>query len=211
MDDKRLLRTRKDVCDHFGAECLESDSDTTFNRAISNAVYEMTSCGASARFERMNAYSRIEEKWKCHYVKRGQAWYVDAYELNDEKTVEAPQDVIDYFWPEIDNLQETLSNLLGEATSATLENDFYRLKVEGVETALIVSSIVEGTDAETTPLFVYLPCLPEAIERALKETEEEARHIWLQTHGCDECARRLGEQGPVDPECPECEGEGVIL
>lgn len=74
-----------------------------------------------------------------------------------------------------------------------------------------VGSIVEGSDREVGPVEVELPCRRREIWRAIEEVEEGAAEAWDATHGCETCAERLGEVGPIDPECPDCDGEGVVL
>lgn len=79
----------------------------------------------------------------------------------------------------------------------------------GTETVFTVGSIVEGTDAEVTPVRITLPCEPKALDRAVTDVEAEATRIWNETHGCESCPEGVG--GPIDPNCASCKGQGVIL
>ena len=58
---------------------------------------------------------------------------------------------------------------------------------------------------------------------AVEKADKEGVAVWRQTHGCDGCfpkgtrdewgneiqAGALG--GPIDPDCAQCSGDGVIL
>jgi hypothetical protein len=96
-----------------------------------------------------------------------------------------------------------------------------------------ISSIVEGVDAEVSPVRVEWD--PENRSRDELETDfweavtyvdECADAIWMDTHGCDECARLWGYVAEDDfglpcegydgitrvhPECTICDGEGVAI
>lgn len=86
-------------------------------------------------------------------------------------------------------------------------------------------SIVEGVDQTTQTYTVHFPCDSDEIDKALDKVEKEADEIWMQTHGCESCwgggilATEWGEEiyptdygmRPVDPNCPECGGNGVII
>lgn len=90
--------------------------------------------------------------------------------------------------------------------------------------ALGVSSIVEGVDQCTDTY--WLDWQPEMVEPEemrqefwdnLDKVEEEANDIWMQTHGCDTCAKHWGIDPdnwgdiPVWTDCPDCDGEGTVI
>jgi len=92
--------------------------------------------------------------------------------------------------------------------------------------AVSVSSIVEGTDAEVPSIEVEGQFADEraffgALDRAVDEVDKEAHAIWLDTHGCEACARHWNEDAgiesgyeagdcPVWADCPECHGDGEV-
>lgn len=75
-----------------------------------------------------------------------------------------------------------------------------------------IGSIVEGADACTQTRELFFPFSEQAWQDALEGVEKEADWIWRETHGCDACGIE-GEFGgnAINPECPECHGEGVVL
>lgn len=79
-------------------------------------------------------------------------------------------------------------------------------------------SIVEGSDQCADQVSVMFPCTPEDIDAALKEVEAQVTEIWNATHGCPGCyhggdakAWAVADERPVNPDCPECSGDGIIL
>ena len=92
--------------------------------------------------------------------------------------------------------------------------------------ALCVSSIVEGVDECTDTLTIendpdeYDPgAFSEEWSRIIEKTEKQASGIWDATHGCDGCEAHWISEGqaefstgtPVWKECPDCDGEGVVI
>lgn len=84
-----------------------------------------------------------------------------------------------------------------------------------------VGSIVEGTDM--APEDEWLDLLTYAEDEdasrlisdwgaAVQRIEDAAHDIWMETHGCESCGP-LNEYGyrSVDPDCPKCDGDGIII
>ena len=78
-----------------------------------------------------------------------------------------------------------------------------------------VGTIVEGTDAapemEWLDLLTYAEDedasrLIEGFNAAVQRIEDAAQDIWNETHGCDGCGSEV-----VDPNCPVCHGDGIII
>jgi len=94
-----------------------------------------------------------------------------------------------------------------------------------VEAGVSFGSIVEGVEETTQVYTVYFPCDSDDLDKALDQVEEEAEEIWNNTHGCeccwqggiiaDEWGNVIGPTDfgmrPIDPDCPECEGNGIII
>ena len=94
-------------------------------------------------------------------------------------------------WPEISELDE------------------YEIEVTGVS----IGSIVEGVDFDCTTIVLHDDEFTvEAFWKAVEDVNDEADEIWKATHGCDDCPENP-ENGyrMIDPNCPTCKGEGVII
>jgi hypothetical protein len=81
---------------------------------------------------------------------------------------------------------------------------------------VLIGSIVEGTDAETYTHRLEWPITREQFWAKVQEVEDEALSIWYETHGCEDCWSGDAEQGeigerPVDPSCPSCDGDGIVI
>ena len=77
-----------------------------------------------------------------------------------------------------------------------------------------VGSIVEGVDLETDTYYLPYPFTMEQLWEALGCVDDEAENIWNITHGCEHClGGEPNEYGyySIDPDCPVCKGEGVVL
>lgn len=76
-----------------------------------------------------------------------------------------------------------------------------------------VGSIVEGVDWGTETYFLKYPFTKDEYYAALDMVEKEAKDIWEQTHGCDDCFEFEDENGfkPINHDCRTCHGEGTIL
>jgi len=75
-----------------------------------------------------------------------------------------------------------------------------------------VGSIVEGVDWGTEEYTLQFPFTLVEFNQALDDVEEEAELIWNDTHGCDDCSpfTELGYR-IINPVCPTCKGEGIIM
>ena len=79
-----------------------------------------------------------------------------------------------------------------------------------------VGSIVEGVDYDADTVTLTWPFTIEQFWAGLQEVEDSATEIWCATHGCETCAKHFGidlddEQSPAWAECPDCDGEGVVI
>lgn len=89
-----------------------------------------------------------------------------------------------------------------------------------------VSGYCEGTDIECDSHEVFLSCTPDAIDDAISQADKDGRDLWDQTHGCQKChpdgtcdewGNEWSPDGdnwigqPVNPDCVECKGSGVVL
>ena len=76
-----------------------------------------------------------------------------------------------------------------------------------------VTGYCEGSDVEHEVYAVPFPCTPEAIDEAIAQADKDGIATWNDTHGCDDCGEP--EWGMYDrainPDCPSCKGEGIIL
>lgn len=106
---------------------------------------------------------------------------------------------------------------------------FAQMSETGVEVVgLLVSSIVEGTDAEVpartledVSVLVDADAFWEEWEALVAEVDSDADDIWKDTHGCEDCAAHWNEQPgprayeagycPVWDECPACGGHGEAV
>lgn len=108
---------------------------------------------------------------------------------------------------------------------------FAQMSEAGVEVVgLLVSSIVEGTDAEVPArtledvgAFVDAAAFWEAWDALVAEVDADADDIWKDTHGCEDCLAHWDvecpeasldyESGncPVWSECPACGGHGEAV
>ena len=75
-----------------------------------------------------------------------------------------------------------------------------------------VGSIVEGVDYGTEGHTLQFPFTLVEFNQALDEGEGEAKDIWNDTHGCDDCGieSEFGGQA-INPDCSTCKGEGIIM
>ena len=85
-----------------------------------------------------------------------------------------------------------------------------------------VSSIVEGVDQCTETQFVECcnvdaETIRDDFWTAVHWVNEDAQAIWDETHGCEKCAELMdfvawipGET-PCRTDCPECQGNGVVI
>jgi len=75
-----------------------------------------------------------------------------------------------------------------------------------------IGSIVEGVDYGTDEHTLQFPFTLVEFDQALDDVEYEAELIWNDTHGCDDCGieSEFGGQA-INPDCPTCKGEGIII
>ena len=76
-----------------------------------------------------------------------------------------------------------------------------------------MGSIVEGVDQCVTPIALTFPFTSKEVWDALTEIEQEADRIWNETHGCEVCYPDSDpdEFTAVNPDCKNCNGEGICI
>ncbi len=76
-----------------------------------------------------------------------------------------------------------------------------------------IGSIVEGVDHGTGTHELFFPFTEKTWWEAVKEVEDEAKDIWDETHGCQDCypEEDTTETNPINPECKSCKGQGTII
>lgn len=107
-----------------------------------------------------------------------------------------------------DKVQRYISSHLFKFTTC---GAWIKFNEGGVE----VGSIVEGTDVETASHTLGYPFTLGEYYSIVEQVENEARYIWSQTHGCEQCEQDgyEGEWGhvAVNPNCPVCHGRGATI
>ena len=89
-------------------------------------------------------------------------------------------------------------------------------------TYFYVMGYCEGSDAEHEVYEVPFPCTPEAIDEAIAQADKDGAATWDATHGCDDCGTEpewelypvsptTTCERPINPDCPSCKGEGIVL
>jgi hypothetical protein len=138
------------------------------------------------------------------------------YNDNGESGPEATYDEEKIEWVYCEDLYES-----------TLDALKHGVEVIGVS----VSSIVEGIDpcTDTVTLEGSEFTIP-AFWQAVEDTDEQANEMWMETHGCEQCAKLWQAEGrtvsggyeftlfegndgitPVHDECKSCSGLGAVI
>ena len=102
-----------------------------------------------------------------------------------------------YIEPIAGGFPSAIGTLLGETTPGVM-----------------VGSIVEGVDWGTDTHCLHYPFKESELWAALDKVEAEANEIWESTHGCEDCGEPDEYNGGhiyINPECPSCQGGGVII
>jgi hypothetical protein len=107
---------------------------------------------------------------------------------------------------------------VGVSTQNGLERAIYKGTVCGascteIEGGVLVGSIVEGVDGDGTEYHkVLFPFFLEHFWDVVQKVEDEASSIWDNTHGCEQCPKDSdSEYHIIDPNCPNCKGQGAII
>jgi hypothetical protein len=77
---------------------------------------------------------------------------------------------------------------------------------------VIISSIVEGIEQTTEAYTLQWPFTAQKVEDAIAKVEAEAQELWHASHGCEDCGPEdFSGCRSINPNCPTCQGSGVIL
>ena len=77
---------------------------------------------------------------------------------------------------------------------------------------VVISSIIEGIDQTTDSYALDWPFTAQQVEATIDRVEKEAKAIWDATHGCEDCGPEdMFGYRQVNPLCPSCAGDGIIL
>ena len=81
----------------------------------------------------------------------------------------------------------------------------------------------EGCDWEIETHYLPFPMTEKMFWETVTKADKEGVEMWRQTHGCEKCfpggtcdewgnAFNGGESGgPIDPDCSNCQGDGIVL
>ena len=122
-----------------------------------------------------------------------------------------------YVLPCIRPMWNFLNTELGREGAEGWSKSLYKGTACGAWLALLdhqtiqVGSIVEGSEYEVDPNDLVWPFTREQFWDTVQDIEDQCQEIWMDTHGCEKCAELTGEDGPVHPDCPECEGLGIVI
>tara|TARA_Y100000401_G_scaffold34902_1_gene26045 strand:- start:102 stop:491 length:390 start_codon:yes stop_codon:yes gene_type:complete len=127
----------------------------------------------------------------------------------------------------VNNMQDFLvARKCGEEDFSQVKRSTYKYTSCGAwiaeeDQGVRVGSIVEGCDWGTETHELNYPFEIDCFWKALELVEKEAKEIWNDTHGCEDCHDhpQVDEWGnerefgawPINPECKTCNGEGSIL
>lgn len=95
--------------------------------------------------------------------------------------------------------------------------EFFKHLVKDI-VGVVFGSIVEGSDQYAEPVRVEFPCTDDDIDLALQDVDDQCNDIWNETHGCPHCyhdgddeAFEAAAEHPVNPNCKECGGHGIVI
>jgi hypothetical protein len=216
------IRSQEDLAEALGA------SNST-EEGISHRVYKDTDCGAWVKLLEpgMDEVGKRKETWTALINPSIVGPRVVKVRKNGCRSIdplEAPQYVKDYLQLTKDRGIEGEKNFNEFVDRLHLSPDAVENMVpKGIGIRVIfhvdapvfkkhgggirIGSIVEGTDAEVTPVELLYPFTKDDLDKAIERVEIEASHIWDETHGCDDC----GMDGAINPNCESCHGQGTIL
>lgn len=75
-----------------------------------------------------------------------------------------------------------------------------------------IGSIVEGVEYGTKAYNMNYEFTGAKFDRHIADIEKEAKEIWNDTHGCEDCGPENPDTGyvPINPNCENCMGKGLI-
>jgi len=81
----------------------------------------------------------------------------------------------------------------------------------------------EGCDWEIETHYLPFPMTEKMFWQTINKADKEGMEMWRQTHGCEKCfpdgtCDEWGNEfnggesgGPIDPDCSNCQGDGIVL
>lgn len=110
----------------------------------------------------------------------------------------------------LDDLKSHLGRDVQKAVSTSTECGAW---IESHLDKIELGSVIEGVEFGTEVQTLLYPFSIDSFYDALSKVEKEAKVIWNDTHGCDDCGSTDRETGyiPVNPNCLVCNGEGLPL
>lgn len=208
---------------------------------ISRKLYKLTNCGAWLQFSKFeNTVANVKQRWHfmlnphwnrdresipVHSVKAGGSWNKGKREWKAPSEAGIPDAVSEFLqivtdrannyymtdisWNQLQDIAVKRANVWVHGTVLTV---YLSVPVTKTVLGITIGSIVEGVDFDASPVDLQFPFTIEELDKAIQSVEDECEYIWQQTHGCEDC-NTPGEWGhdAINPNCPTCRGEGIII
>jgi hypothetical protein len=147
------------------------------------------------------------------------------YNQDDEGDCEDGEDLIHNIRDLAIQCYGHVADVTSERAKAAVEKGVYKYTSCGCTfndygTHVLVGGYCEGSDADIAPHSLEYPFSSKAFFEALDAADAAGCEEWNRTHGCEKCWPEgyCGEwemlefgNWPINPDCTECGGDGVIL
>ena len=91
--------------------------------------------------------------------------------------------------------------------------------------SIVLSGYCEGTDMDCESHVLEYPFAPDEFWKLVNQADQDGCDMWDKTHGCEKCwggevvcdewGNEAGPEDygvrPVDKECKECGGNGIVI
>ena len=77
--------------------------------------------------------------------------------------------------------------------------------------SVVLTGYCEGSDNYIEGHSLPFPFTSEEFWEAVAQADEDGCNTWDETHGCEECGEEVDGVIPVNPNCKNCGGDGVVI
>ena len=116
----------------------------------------------------------------------------------------------------VESARDASTGATDEETGKSIARRLYKDTSCGIsfwhnDCGIVVTGYCEGSDDYIEGHPLGFPFDEAKFWEAVEAADKDGCNTWDETHGCEECGEEVDGRIPVNPDCTNCDGDGIII